>query len=206
MLDRATPIEFSRTTTNGRTRPAIVVCETAAGDQIDVVAKFSASCDQGVINLAREAIVACLAADLGLPIPKPFLLDIQPDRAASVADAAARAAMQRSAPVAFGSTWVGPQFSAWNDGNTLRPAMRPAALGIFAFDAIIQNPDRRSSNPNCLVRGNAIRIFDHELAFTHGGTLGWIPPWQPGGLQHLAQPGFHIFRGKLNVENLDFAP
>ena len=86
MLDRATPIEFSRTTTNGRTRPAIVVCETAAGDQIDVVAKFSASCDHGVVNLAREVVAACLAADLGLPIPKPFLLDIQPDWAASVAD------------------------------------------------------------------------------------------------------------------------
>lgn len=123
-----------------------------------------------------------------------------------MADAAARAAIQRSVPVAFGSTWVGPQFAAWNDGNILRPAMRPAALGIFVFDAIIQNPARRSSNPNCLVRGDAIRIFDHELAFTHGVILGWIPPWQPGGLQHLSQPGFHIFRGKLNAENLDFEP
>ena len=33
------------------------------------------------------------------------------------------------------------------------------------FDAIIQNVDRRSENPNCLVRGDLIRIFDHELAF-----------------------------------------
>lgn len=157
MLDRATPIEFSRTTTNGRTRPAIVVCETAAGDQIDVVAKFSASCDQGVVNLAREAVAACLAADPGLPIPKPFLLDIQPEWAAGVADPVARAAIQRSAPFAFGSTWVGPQVSAWNDGTLLRLAMHPAALGIFVFDAIIQNPDRRSSNPNCPVLSEAMR-------------------------------------------------
>lgn len=206
MLDRATPIEFSRTTTSGRTRPAIVVCETATGDQIDIVAKFSASCDQGVVNLAREALAGCLAADLGLPIPKPFLLDIQPDWAASVVDPVARAAIQRSAPVAFGSTWVGAQFSTWNDGTLLRPAMQPAALGIFVFDAIIQNPDRRASNPNCLVRGDAIRIFDHELAFTHGVILGWTPPWQLGGLQHLVQPGFHIFRGKLRIENVDFHP
>jgi hypothetical protein len=206
MLDHATPIQFDRATTSGRTHPAIVVCETTKGEQIDVVAKFSASCDQGVINLARETIAACLAADLGLPIPKPFLLDIKPDWAASVADPVARAAIQRSAPVAFGSTLAGPQFSAWNDGNTLRPAMRPTALGIFVFGAIIQNPDRRSSNPNCLIRGDAIRIFDHELAFNHGMILGWIPPWQLGGLQHFLQPGFHIFRDKLHLENLDFDP
>src|SRR5262249_26198574 len=31
--------------------------------------------------------------------------------------------------------------------------------------AIIQNPDRRTENPNCLVRGESIRIFDHDLAF-----------------------------------------
>jgi hypothetical protein len=36
--------------------------------------------------------------------------------------------------------------------------------------------------------------------------IGWIPPWQPGGLQYLTQPGRHIFCGKLPVENLDFAP
>jgi hypothetical protein len=206
MLDRATVVEFDRMISNGRTRPAIVVCKTTEGDEIDVVAKFSASCDQGVTNLARETIAACLAADLGLPVPKPFLLDIHQNWAASVADPIARTTIQHSAPVAFGSTLVGPQFSAWTDGNILRPAMRTTALGIFVFDAIIQNPDRRSSNPNCLLKGDAIRIFDHELAFTHGVILGWTPPWQLGGLQHLIQPGFHIFRDKLHAENPDFSP
>ncbi len=38
------------------------------------------------------------------------------------------------------------------------PAMVPVALATFVFDAIIQNPDRRSGNPNCLVRGDAFRI------------------------------------------------
>ncbi len=82
--------------------------------------------------------------------------------------------------------------------------MVPMALATFAFDAIIQNPDRRSGNPNCLVRGDAFRIFDHELAFAHGLILGWKPPWVPGGLQLLEQPGFHIFRRELRGKNLDF--
>jgi hypothetical protein len=204
MLSRATPVVFDRAMGNGRTKPALLACETQAGEDVEVVAKFSANCDQGVINLAREVIAASLAGDLGLPVPTPYLLDITPAWAASVTDATVRAAMQQSVPVAFGSAFAGAQFSAWNDGTTLRPAMVPAALGTFVFDAIIQNPDRRHDNPNCLVRGDTFRIFDHELAFTHRVILGWKPPWTPGSLQPLEQPGFHIFRRKLRGENLDF--
>ena len=204
MILRATPIAFDRAMGNGRTKPALLVCETQAGEEVEVVAKFSANCDQGVTNLAREVIAACLAGDLGLPIPTPYLLDITPTWAASVSDATIRDNILRSAPVAFGSALAGAQFSAWNDGIALRPAMVPVALATFVFDAIIQNPDRRFGNPNCLVRGDAFRIFDHELAFAHGLILGWNPPWTPGSLQLLEQPGFHIFRRKLRGENLDF--
>jgi len=204
MLPHAIPSAFDRAMGNGRTKPALLVCETQTGEKVDVVAKFSANCDQGVTNLAREVIAACLAGDLGLPIPTPYLLDITPNWAASVTDAAMRANIQRSAPVAFGSSFAGTQFSAWNDGTTLRPAMVPLALATFVFDAIIQNPDRRSSNPNCLVRGDTFRIFDHELAFAHGLIVEWKPPWTPGSLQLLEQPGFHIFRRKLRGKNLDF--
>ena len=209
MLQRATPIAFDRAMGNGRTKPVLLVCETQAGEEIEVVAKFSANCDQGVTNLAREVIAAGLAGDLGLPIPPPYLLDITPAWAASVTEANIHANIQRSAPVAFGSSFAGAGFSAWNDGTTLRPTMVPAAFGTFVFDAIIQNPDRRSSNPNCLVRGDAFRIFDHELAFlahhSRHSIIGWKPPWLPGSLQLLEQPGFHIFRRELRGENLDFS-
>jgi hypothetical protein len=159
-----------------------------------------------ISNLAREAIAACLAFDLGLPIPTPYLLEIVPNWAASVADATIRGSIQQSAAVAFGSRFVGAQFSAWNDGTTLQPAMVPLVLATFVFDAIIQNPDRRSSNPNCLVRGDAFRIFDHELAFTHRLIPGWQPPWTLGSLEPFRQPGFHIFRRKLREQHLDFDP
>ena len=205
MLPRAIPTAFDRAMGNGRTKPALLVCENEAGEEVELVTKFSANCDEGVTNLAREVIAACLAADLGLPIPTPYLVDVTPAWATCVSDAAYRVSIQRSAPVAFGSRFVGPQFSAWNTGATLRPAMIPMALSIFAFDAIIQNPDRRSENPNCLVRGDALRIFDHELAFAHRLIVGWKPPWTRGSLQPLETPGFHIFRRKLRGENLDFS-
>jgi hypothetical protein len=76
-----------------------------------------------------------------------------------IPEATIRANIQRSACVAFGSSFAGAQFSAWNDGTLLRPSMVPLALATFVFDAIIQNPDRRSGNPNCLVRGDEFRFL-----------------------------------------------
>jgi hypothetical protein len=57
-----------------------------------------------------------------------------------------------------------------------------------------------------LVRGNQIRIFDHELAFTHGVVVGWRPPWVLGGLKPMETPGFHIFRIGLVGRAIDFGP
>jgi hypothetical protein len=84
--------------------------------------------------------------------------------------------------------------------------MLPSAAAVFAFDGIIQNPDRRDGNPNCLVRGEEIRIFDHELAFAHGLILSWKAPWKVGGLQSLEAPGFHIFRAGLKGKQIDYSP
>jgi len=85
--------------------------------------------------------------------------------------------------------------------------MVEAALGIFVFDAIIQNDDRREGNANCLVMGEHLRIIDHELAFAHRLIFtGWQPPWQLGGLQRLVNPGAHIFRDKLRRAALNFDP
>jgi hypothetical protein len=84
--------------------------------------------------------------------------------------------------------------------------MVPDTAGILTFDAIIQNADRRDGNPNCLVKGDELRIFDHELAFMTAGIIGWIPPWKLGGLNWVGVPGAHIFAGELKGRNVDYRP
>lgn len=79
MLTRVTPIEFSRSTTSGRNKPALLVCQKPTGETVELIAKFSASCDEGAVNLAREVVAGCLAGDLGLPIPEPFLVEVSPE-------------------------------------------------------------------------------------------------------------------------------
>ena len=206
MLSRVTAIEFVRPLKSGRTRPSLLTCVSPPGDTIDVVAKFSAGCDQGVTSLAREVIAACLAGDLGLPIPEPFLIDFTSEWAALIADPERRATISSSSPVAFGSRHITGQYAAWTSGNRVTSAMLPTAAAIFAFDAITGNPDRRPENPNCLVKGDQIRIIDHEMSFTHALVIGGRPPWLPGGLRHLEKPGSHIFREQLRRRPLDLEP
>ncbi|MFT4129732.1 HipA family kinase [Labrys sp. (in: a-proteobacteria)] len=206
MLKRVSPIQYNRPVTRGRTGPLFITCETDDGSTEDVVAKFSGGCDQGNINLAREVIGACLAGDLGLPVPEPFLIDVPAQWVATVPDANERAKVGGSSPVAFGSRFMTGQFGIWTPGNLISDIMLPTAVSIFVFDAIIQNPDRRSDNPNCLVRGDELRIFDHELAFSHGLIIGWQPPWSLGGLKSMETNGNHIFRAGLKGRIVDYAP
>ena len=71
MIHRAVLSRIDRPAVQGRTAPVLAAIETEGLEEVEVFVKLSAGCDQGVVNLAREAIAACLAADLGLPVPRP---------------------------------------------------------------------------------------------------------------------------------------
>ena len=181
-------------------------CEADSDSPIEVFCKLSSGCDEGVANLTREVVAACLAADLGLPVPKPYLVDIPPELSAAVADPGIAAQLRDSVRVGFGSTKV-DQFHAWGPGTRISRAMFPVALSALVFDAVIDNADRRVSNPNCLVSGDQIRLIDHEVAFPPRAMLiAWKPPWELGGLAWLDQDDRHIFCAQLKGRDLDFAP
>ncbi|WP_298962954.1 HipA family kinase [uncultured Roseibium sp.] len=206
MLELAIATEFVRPVLSGRTEPGLLICEDQAGESVDLFCKVSAGCDQGVSSLAREVVGACLAADLRLPIPRPYRVEISRDFAAVVTDDRFRTKLNNSSEIGFGSLKVPNQFAAWAKGNTIPDIMVPEAAAIFMFDAIIQNPDRRDGNPNCMVRGTDLRIFDHELAFNAGLIIGWVPPWNPGGLNWIDRPGAHIFLQGLKGRAIDYKP
>ena len=184
-----------------------MLCEADTDTPVELFCKLSSGCEEGVSNLAREVIAACLARDLGLPVPVPYLVDIPPEFAEAVADASIAAQLPKSSSVGFGSARVGNQFSAWSKGTQVTEAMVPVALSALVFDAIIENADRRVSNPNCLVAGNCIRLIDHELGFpSKAVVIGWLPPWREGGLGWLDQDDQHIFCKGLKRRDLDASP
>lgn len=184
----------------------MVNCERADGSIVAVVAKFSDFCDQKETHLAREVIGALLAADLGLPVPEPFLVEVPEGWAEIVPDIDRRERIAASGPLAFGSRMVTGGYSTWTPNTRIKEGMFDTAAAIFVFDAIIQNFDRKADNPNCLVRGEEIRIIDHELAFAHRLVLGWRAPWLVGGLNWLETNGSHIFLADLKRSGVEFAP
>ena len=153
-----------------------------------------------------EVVAACLAADLGLPIPTPYLLAIDPAWVRAIPDMAYRNIVVLSGPIAYGSTDVGRDYRTWTPFDRLTPPLLPVALAIFCFDAFINNVDRRDDNPNCLRKDEQLRIFDHELSFLYKGILYWREPWKVSALAPFASPGRHIFQAKLRGQALDMAP
>jgi hypothetical protein len=76
------------------------------------------------------------------------------------------------------------------------------AADIFAFDLIIQNPDRRKDKPNLLRKGDELFIIDHEMAFSFLYAL--TPdeyPWLGKGMNYVKE---HIFYSGLKGRALSW--
>lgn len=205
MLEKVEAVRFDRAMTKGRTMPLLLAAEFSDGRSVELIGKFSHGGQIGAIGLAREAISAMLAADLGLPVPNPLLVTISDAFIETVPDKEAAALLRQSLRVGFGSSRLPNGYTVWPDGNGVPKRMLAKAADIFAFDALIQNADRHPKNPNMQVKGEEIAIFDHELAFIWEGVLFWKPPWEAGGLDNIAQPNRHVFFTAIKGKTFDFS-
>lgn len=163
MLSQVTAVNFIGAVGNGRTKPVRLEALAEDGTYVELVAKFSAGCDRGVTSLAVEAICAALAADLDLPIPEPFIVEVEPDFLFVVPDPEIRDILQASCPLGFGSRHLPSGFLTWPGYSQVHEASRATALAVYVFDCLIQNIDRSPKNPNCLTDGKEFGIFDHEI-------------------------------------------
>lgn len=207
MLESVMAVRFDRRMKNGKTWPCLLACLRADGEECEVVAKFSAGCERGPGGLVAEAIAAMLAADLVLPVPEPVVVDFDAEfidlLPAEEREMTAR--IRASVPVAFGSTKLPPGFISIPPDKAFPQSLRTEAAEIFAFDALIQNSDRRPENPNCLLDGHSFAIFDHEFAFMTEGIIGWQPPWKPGGLNSFKGTNRHVFFSALAGRPIDLS-
>jgi hypothetical protein len=203
MISLAVATRYDRVAESGRSRPLRVVVETDDGAEHEVFLKPSGRPELGVIGLASEAIAACIAGRVGLPICRPFLVQLTPDWVASVHDGEVRQVLQASSPIAFASTAAGRGWKPWSSEDVLTSTRREAALKILVFDAFVENPDRRPINPNLLVKGDEFRIIDHELSLRLGNLMFRPTPWQTGYFSHLMRPDSHVFSNRLRGGALD---
>lgn len=189
MLDDVLATRFLKRMKTGRNCPVLLSCErtnanAGSSDSIEAVAKFS-SAECGVAGLAREAMTAMLAADLGLPVPEPLLVNLVDGfvEALPPGEDEVRNLMLGGVMPTFGCAKLPPGFSVWTSDRRIDDRMLEQGGEIFAFDVLTLNVDRRPENPNCQSDGSSFAIFDHDLALLAGqvGTIFAPAPWTIGG-------------------------
>jgi hypothetical protein len=151
-----------------------------------------------------ELVASRLAAHFGLVSPDPALVSIDAEFAKLVVAREPHQAtrMRNSIGLNFGSRLL-VDATEWPVDMKIPDSMRQTALDIFAFDALIQNPDRRFENQNLLIRGDDIFVFDHELSFSF--LLSVLPSSAPWRLEDQLYLADHVFYTRLRKKPIDLS-
>lgn len=203
MVQHLVAAQFHRFMTAGRTSPALCGCEDDEGNRVDdFVVKLRGGLDNGQNGLLFELVASRLATHFGLASPDPALVSIDPEFADLVAlrEPKQTELMRKSIGLNFGSRLL-LDATEWPVDMRIPDSMRQTALNIFAFDALIQNPDRRFENQNLLIRSNDIFVFDHELAFSFIWDI--LPSPTPWRLQDQLYLRNHVFYTQLRKKPID---
>jgi hypothetical protein len=197
-------VRFHRPIASGRTKPCLLACIDPAGGEHDIVAKFGGP-ELSVTAMVCELMAALLAQDLGLATPDPVIVRTEGGFHTCVPTEfpESRRRIEDSQGLNYGSIHLGTGVATWPVGQRVPPEMLSQAADVFAFDAIVMNPDRRQSNPNLLQRKNVLFVYDHELAFSFLRSImpGDDCPWQRGVLSFLGQ---HVFGPALRKKPIDW--
>lgn len=187
-----------RAMSSGRTKPCLMLCADDDGNIFEAVIKWRGGKEMSERGLVSELMAALLAIDLGLPVPKPFIVEVAPGFNVGENKPELSAIARQSAGLNFGCERLPSGVATWPKDKPIPVLLRPLAAEIFAFDVLTQNPDRRRESPNgpnLLWTEDEIYLYDHEQAFSFlMGVIGWQPPWTGGGTEFCRN---HVFFQQL---------
>jgi hypothetical protein len=166
----------------GSTRPLLV--ETDSGRFVVKLVHGP----EGPRPLAAEWLCQRFISRLGLPTLEPVPVVLDADLASTIVESELREAVHRGAGVCLGFRELkGAMPASLRD---LEQAPDDFALPLLWLDVLIENPDRRRSNPNVLRSGALLIPIDH------GASLSFHHDWRvteetPG--ERLEVPREHVF-------------
>jgi len=182
---------------SGRNRPPILQC-LAGEDTFEFFVKLRNGKETSKSSLIFELLGAQLAERFGLKTPDPSIVLITREFCESLMDPQEREVLQKNIGANYGSKLLVGYGSSFSN-ERLTPAERFRAAEVFAFDALLQNPDRTRINPNLLIRGSDWRLIDHELAFSFSRDIG-VSGWGKDALPRIMRE--HIFWGPLRGKEI----
>lgn len=187
---------------SGRTKPCIFFCEDESGEKSgEYVVKLKAGMESGVNGLAAELIASQLASFLDIPTPEAAIIELDAVIAEVIPDADLALRIRSSSGLNFGSKVITGGFDTWPVSKAIPSNLKTLAAEIFAFDALIQNPDRRADKPNILWKGDELFVIDHEMSLMFAYVIQSNPnPWQISTLRFIKG---HLFYNALKGQALN---
>jgi hypothetical protein len=152
----------------GGSLPAVVDTD----DDGSFVVKFRGA-GQGPKALIAEALVAQIAAHLGLPVPRPAILDLEDGFGLGEPDPEIQDILRDSVGPNFGLEFVQGALS-FDPAVDVRLVSPEFAAEVVWLDAYLTNVDRTPRNTNLLVSDSRVWLIDHGAAlFFHHRWAGW---------------------------------
>ena len=177
----------------GRTRPLLVsACLRGAADQPvehrEMVVKALGLPEVTEIGLFSEYFGTELAVEFGIDAPAPAIVDLPVELIEAATDDLGRWGLTPRAGRAVGVEFRRGLAPLSRFVPVRGDAELADAAQIYAFDMLIQNPDRRADKPNCGNFKGRLVAYDHEMAFSFlYPVVGALNPWQvpPFARQHI---------------------
>jgi hypothetical protein len=191
---------------SGRTKPLIVECakfEPAAQTETEAEDPSAPTLERRLMvikalglpevtecGLFNEVFGNLLAREMGINTPSPGLAHLSLDFVNATSAALSRYNLHVAPGLAAGSEHFHGGFSNVVVQSLSAGEILQASL-IYAFDLLVQNPDRTPLRPNCGSRSGTIMVYDFETAFSFLFLIGdQREPWQVS--QHGIAPN-HLF-------------
>jgi hypothetical protein len=173
-----TAISVGEPKMSGRTKPISMWCASADGsEQADYVIKLYGNVELGTRSLARELFAALLGQAMCFSIPAVAIVNISPDLIQSAAWSSVSDHLRKSPGYNFGSRTLQTPITF----QRLPSELIQQAANVFAFDMLLQNPDRRKGKPNMFQDSEDLILYDHEMAFPYAAPgmllMPQVEPW-----------------------------
>jgi len=201
---------------SGRTKPLLIECWRSPDpsvfeeDEELIEGTDSALCVVKGFNLPEvsnfglfcEVFGNLLARKLGLETPRPCLVHLSEPFVEVVNPILGRSGLSLRSGIASGCEYFSGGYS-----NVVPQELSfrelEEATNIYAFDLLVQNPDRLPQRPNCAVGSGHLKVFDFETAFSFALLIGDLSePWEVSkhgiGARHLFHSALQRNKDELN--------